>query len=104
MGGTSAKDGREWSVLGGTVLGIGDDRHAVLCAGSRAGKGRSCLIPTLLEYSGSVLAIDPKGELANVTARRRKQLGQRVCILDPFGVTAARHGPLKTGFNPLHPA
>ncbi|MFM9850234.1 MAG: type IV secretory system conjugative DNA transfer family protein [Hyphomicrobiaceae bacterium] len=101
VGGTSVDTGQEWSVQGGQAIGIGDDRHAVLCAGSRAGKGRSCLIPTLLEYSGSVLAIDPKGELANVTARRRKALGQRVCILDPFGVTAVRHGPLKTGFNPL---
>lgn len=94
-------EGPDWFVQGGTALGIGDDRHVVLCAGSRAGKGRSCLIPTLLEYEGSVLAIDPKGELANVTARRRRQLGQRVCILDPFGVTAARLGPFRTGFNPL---
>jgi len=94
-------DGREWFVKGGQPIGIGDDRHVVLCAGSRAGKGRSCLIPTLLEYEGSVLALDPKGELANVTARRRASLGQRVCILDPFGVTAARLGPFKTGFNPL---
>lgn len=101
VGGTPQNGGGEWSVAGGKALGIGDDRHAVLCAGSRAGKGRSCLVPTLLEYAGSVLAIDPKGELANVTARRRKQLGQRVCILDPFGVTAARLGPCRTGFNPL---
>lgn len=101
IGGTSVDTGREWSVQGGQAIGVGDDRHAVLCAGSRAGKGRSCLIPTLLEYAGSVLAIDPKGELANVTARRRSALGQRVCILDPFGVAAARLAPLKTGFNPL---
>lgn len=91
----------ELYVTGGHPVGIGDDRHAVLCAGSRAGKGRSCLIPTLLEYEGSVLALDPKGELANVTARRREELGQRVCIVDPFGVTASRLAPLRAGFNPL---
>ena len=28
-------------------------------------------MPTLLTYEGSVLTLDPKGELANVTARRR---------------------------------
>ena len=32
--------------------------------GSRAGKGVSLMIPNLLLYEGSVLAIDPKGELA----------------------------------------
>ena len=79
-------------MLGGTVLGIGDDRHAVLCAGSRAGKGRSCLIPTLLEYAGSVLAIDPKGELANVTARRRQ--AARPARLHPRSVR--RHGGPRT--------
>lgn len=94
------KDG-EWSVSGGQPIGVGDDRHAVLCAGSRAGKGRSCLIPTLLEYKGSVLALDPKGELANVTARRRAELGQTVCIVDPFGVSAPRLSNFRTGFNPM---
>ena len=94
-------DGRELYAGGGVPIGIGDDRHAVLCAGSRAGKGRSCLIPTLLAYEGAVLALDPKGELANVTARRRAEMGQRVCILDPFGVSAERLAPFRAGFNPL---
>ncbi len=99
------KDG-EIVVEGGHMIGIGDDRHVLLCAGSRAGKGRSCLIPTILEYGlgerkGSVIALDPKGELANVTARNRKKAGQRVCIVDPFGVTAGRLEDLRVGFNPL---
>jgi type IV secretion system protein VirD4 len=99
--GSVIDDGRERYVTGGRPIGIGDDRHAVLCAGSRAGTGRSCLIPTLLEYQGSVLALDPKGELANVTARRRAALGQRVCIVDPFGVTADRLKEFRAGFNPM---
>jgi type IV secretion system protein VirD4 len=101
VGAAVQDDGRELTTSGGTPLGIGDDRHAVLCAGSRAGKGRSCLVPTLLEYAGSALVIDPKGELANVTARRRAELGQRVLVVDPFGVTASRLAPFKAGFNPL---
>lgn len=88
-------------VTGGQTLGIGDDRHVVLCAGSRAGKGRSCLIPTLLEYGGSVLTLDPKGELANVTAQRRADAGQFVVIVDPFGVTAPRLSRFREGFNPM---
>lgn len=99
--GTVNDNGSERYVTGGHPIGIGDDRHAVLCAGSRAGKGRSCLIPTLLEYQGSVLALDPKGELANVTAKRRAALGQRVCIVDPFGVTADRLAEFRAGFNPM---
>lgn len=101
VGGEVHDDGREFHVTGGTPLGIGDDRHVVLCAGSRAGKGRSCLIPTLLHYAGSVLALDPKGELANVTARRRAALGQRVAIVDPFRICAERLAPLRAGFNPM---
>lgn len=92
----------EFFVTGGTPIGIGDDRHVVLCAGSRAGKGRSCLIPTLLEYGGSALVLDPKGELADVTARARGDLGQRVCIVDPFGVTAPRLKYARVGFNPMN--
>lgn len=107
LGGVVNDDGREYYVTGGTPIGVGDDRHFVLCAGSRAGKGRSVLIPTLLDYEGSVFAIDPKGELADITARRRSSargfggLGQRVCIVDPFGITAERLRALRCGFNPI---
>ena len=94
-------DNGQYSVTGGIPIGMNDDCHALLCAGSRAGKGRSCLIPTLLTYEGSVLALDPKGELANVTARRRVKLGQKVCILDPFEITADRLKEYRVGFNPL---
>ena len=98
----------------GHLLGIKDDRHAMLVAGSRAGKGRSVIVPNLLEYRGSVLAIDPKGELANITARRRGKggngidgnyqiegLGQRVVILDPFDRTAPWVSEYKASYNPL---
>jgi len=101
IGGSVRDNGHEHYVTGGVPIGIGDDRHVLLCAGSRAGKGRSSLIPTLLEYAGSVLTLDPKGELANVTARRRAENGQRVCIVDPFGVTAERLEEFRVGFNPM---
>jgi type IV secretion system protein VirD4 len=105
LGGRIDRASNEYTVRGGQAVGYGDNRHAVLCAGSRAGKGRSCLIPTLLEYGGSVLALDPKGELADITARWRgdaqKGLGQRVCVVDPFGVTADRLKPFRVGYNPM---
>jgi type IV secretion system protein VirD4 len=61
-------------------VGCGDDRHVLLVAGSRAGKGVSYVIPNLLLYEGSVLAIDPKGELARETAKRRVAMGQKVIV------------------------
>lgn len=97
-----AKGRSEPHVLGGQLVGIGDDRHVVTIAGSRAGKGRSAIIPTLLTYEGSVEAIDPKGELANVTARhRRERLGQRVAVVDPFGAVKGYAARFRARFNPL---
>ncbi len=82
---------------GGRVIGHADDRHILTVAGSRAGKSVALLVPALLTYEGSVIVIDPKGDLARITARARKDMGQRIIILDPFGVTAVR----TSSFNPL---
>lgn len=92
--------------VGGLILGyrndrgVGmlDNRHVLTVAGSRGGKGVSLIVPNLLMYDGSVLAIDPKGELARITARERRQKGQKVVVLDPFGES----GSAPSGcFNPL---
>jgi len=76
----------------GRIIGWTDNRHLLTIAGSRAGKGVSMIIPNLIEYQGSMLVVDPKGENAARTAKRRGQgpeggkgLGQTVKILDPFG-------------------
>jgi type IV secretion system protein VirD4 len=68
----------------GRLIGIDDNRHIATIAGSRAGKTATCLLPNLLAWTGSVLAIDPKGELATNTAEHRAKMGQDVIILDPF--------------------
>ena len=82
--------GHERHVLGGHPVAVADDRHALLVAGSRAGKGRCVIIPTLLDYAGSVLATDPKAELFNITAiRRAAGLNQRVVGVDPFHMSMA---------------
>jgi type IV secretion system protein VirD4 len=88
--------------LNGKAIGIADDRHIVTIAGSRAGKGVSAIVPNLILYEGSVLAIDPKAELAGITARRRAEgLGQQVYVLDPFGRAAKWVAPYKASYNPL---
>lgn len=71
----------------GRFLGRDDNRHAVTIAGSQAGKSTTVLIPNLLRYPGSVIVLDPKGELARATAAQRRKLGHRVYVLDPFGET-----------------
>lgn len=87
--------------IGEQLIGYRDDRHLVTVAGSRSGKGTALLVPNLLHYSGSVVAIDPKGELAAITAKYRHEvLGQRVVVLDPFGV-AQVDDAFKGQFNPL---
>lgn len=96
-------DGRMFRhVIGGTPIGVLDDRHIITIAGSRSGKGRSGIIPNLITYPGSILAIDPKGDLASFTADwRADKLGHKVVVLDPFetaGDVTQRHGG---SFNPL---
>lgn len=87
-------------------VGWKDDRHMITVAGSRAGKGRSGVIPNLYVYGGSVICVDPKGENARLTAEWRARpvaeggLGQEVYVLDPFR-TANVPERLRATFNPL---
>lgn len=64
-----------------------EESHLVTIAPTGFGKGRSAIIPTCLEYPGSMVVIDPKGEAAAVTARRRRELGNDVVVIDPFKVS-----------------
>ncbi len=61
--------------------------HLMTVAPTGTGKGRSVVIPTLLTYPGSVVVLDPKGENYEVTARARREMGQQVIQLNPFGVS-----------------
>jgi type IV secretion system protein VirD4 len=60
--------------------------HLMTIAPTGTGKGRGVVIPTLLTYPGSVVVLDPKGENYQVTARARREMGQHVVRLNPFGV------------------
>lgn len=63
------------------------DGHILTCAPTGAGKGIGAVIPNLLAYPGSAFVLDLKGENYCVTARARRELGQHVVLVDPFGVT-----------------
>ncbi|MGO4809413.1 type IV secretory system conjugative DNA transfer family protein [Cupriavidus sp. 2MCAB6] len=86
--------------LGSRLIGIEDDRHILTVAGSRSGKSVG-LISNLLFYPGSVLATDPKGELAEITAERRAGMGQKIYVLDPFGHGAERIKKFRASYNPM---
>ena len=71
--------------------------HVVTVAPTGTGKGIGAVIPNLLDYPGSALVLDVKGENAAVTARARRALGQAVYSVDPFAV----NGDGSAAFNVL---
>lgn len=88
----------------GPKIRYGGPRNVLVFGPNGSGKGTRLLMPNLLQMTGrSVVVIDPKGELAAVTAPFRRTLGD-VVIINPFGVLADKPGyeDLKSdGFNPL---
>ncbi len=64
-----------------------------------AGSGKTnLLIANLLQYEGSVIVVDIRGDVVRATERfRREVLGQATYVLDPFGVT----GRATDRLNPL---
>jgi type IV secretion system protein VirD4 len=86
--------GRPKLLVGGMLrpVGIPTEKHVVTIGSPGSGKSTAALVPNLCIHRGSLLCVDPKGELAAVTAARRGQgkgvsgLGQSVYVLDPFGI------------------
>lgn len=105
------KDGGIWTGKAANEkedpVGFKDDRHALIVAGSRSGKGTSAIVPNLCLWPGSMVVIDPKGENAVITAARRGAgsdycdgLDQRTFVLDPFKA-AKIDETYRACFNPL---
>ena len=76
------------------LIGWALEGSAIAVAPPRAGKGATIalnlLSPDYRGFDGSTVTIDPRGELWCIAARRRRELGRRAILLDPFGV-AAKH-------------
>lgn len=86
---------RNWPV------GISTEKHMVTIAGTGSGKSTAGLIPNLCLHPGSLLCIDPKGELSRITSWSRIKRHKQDCfVLDPFGVsgTAAKQ---RASYNPF---
>lgn len=73
------------------------DAPVITCGMTGSGKGRGALIPALLTKPNPAIAIDIKAELCRVTARRRREMGHKVVLLDPCHLATRQ----SDGLNPL---
>lgn len=79
-----------------------DNRHLLTVGPTRSGKGATVIMQALLQAPHSMVVIDPKGQNAAVTARRRREMGHDVFVLNPFGLHAAAPWHLsRHRYNPL---
>lgn len=61
--------------------------HIAMVAPTRSGKGVGVIIPTLLNWRGSVFVMDMKGENYQITAGYRKEvLKQKILKFKPYGL------------------
>ncbi len=82
--------------IGGRYLRYGGDGHSLLVAPTRSGKGVGIVIPNLLSWPGSVVALDLKSELYQTTSGFRASFGQRIFRFAPGDMNrqTCRYNPL----------
>lgn len=91
--GLLSRNGCVLGELSGRVLMTTDLRPTLVTGGTRSGKGRGHVVPSLLTWTESVLAHDPKGELWRLTAGWRGRFSH-VLRFDPRSRDGARWNPL----------
>ncbi|MPR11046.1 type IV secretion system ATPase VirD4 [Microvirga tunisiensis] len=75
----------------GQYLTNGEQPHSLIIAPTRAGKGVGVVIPTLLTFDGSVIALDVKGELFESTSRARLKRGDQIIKFSPLDREGRTH-------------
>jgi type IV secretion system protein VirD4 len=78
------RDPEDTSKDWGKVIRYSGDAHLITVAPTGSGKGRDVLVGALLEYEGSCIVIDPKGQLAAITKAQRERMGQKIIVLNPL--------------------
>ena len=94
----------EGLVLGkfkGRYLMDNGQTHVLVSAPTGSGKGVGVVIPNLLNWNGSAVVLDIKGENYTLTSGFRKKHGQRIYVFSPFSENSHRFNPFDT-INP-HP-
>ncbi len=91
--GLRAEAGCALGLMEGRLLATVDMRPTLVTGGTRSGKGRGHVTPTLLLWSESVLVHDPKKELWRVTAGWRSRFSHAL-YFDPRDPASARWNPL----------
>jgi len=62
------------------------ESHLLTVAPTRTGKGTMQIIPNLLQYKGSCVVLDPKGEMYEATSKWRRENVGPVYALNPFNM------------------
>jgi type IV secretion system protein VirD4 len=74
------------------------DRHIMTVGPNGSGKSRRLLLPNLVDLTGwSMLVVDPKGELCQMTLRHRQSNNNLIVRLNPFDALSLG----SDGFNPV---
>jgi type IV secretion system protein VirD4 len=80
----------------GHYLMLPHDMHVMAAAPTGSGKGTSLIIPNLLNWPGSIVVLDPKGEAYQLTSGFRARYAQQVYRFAPYDEQGHTHR-----FNPL---
>lgn len=72
-----------------------DYSNMLVVAPPGAGKTTGLAAPTLLTYAGSVIVLDVKGELYDLTARTREKMGDRIFRFSPYDAHSHCYNPLE---------
>ena len=75
--------------------------HVLVSAPTGSGKGVGVVIPNLLNWNGSAVVLDIKGENYTLTSGFRQKHGQKIYVFSPFSENSHRFNPFDA-INP-HP-
>lgn len=82
--------------VGSRYIALDDQRFIYLAAPTRSGKGTGVVNIVLLSYDHSIVVLDIKKELFNISAAKRAKNGHKVFLFDPYNKDGktARWNPL----------
>jgi len=97
--------GLNFGMHGSEPVNWNGESHLLTVAPTRTSKGTMQIIPNLLQYKGSAVVLDPKGELYEATSQWRRENVGPVYALNPFNMPISASEGLTAGsthaFNPL---